>query len=101
MQLKTGQRLGSTVCDAEVMVIAAPEGEVDLTCGGGEMAEAGAGGDKGTIDPDQKEGVQIGKRYVDADATIELLCIKPGEGSLAIAGTPLALKDAKKLPKTD
>ena len=101
MQVKTGSRLGSTVCNAEVMVIAAPEGDVDLTCGGAPIAEAGAGGDKGSIDPDHAGGVQIGKRYVDAEGTLELLGIKPGEGSLALGGVQLSLKDSKKLPKTD
>ncbi|MBV1877022.1 MAG: hypothetical protein KUG79_05205 [Pseudomonadales bacterium] len=101
MLLKTGARLGSSVCNAEVMVISAPDGDAELTCGGAAMAEAGAGGDKGTVSPDHSGGVQIGKRYVDADGTIELLCVKPGEGSLALNGTALALKDAKKLPKTD
>ena len=101
MQLKTGTRLGSSVCNAEVMVISAPDGDINLTCGGAPMAAAGSGGEKSAIDPDHQGGVQIGKRYVTADATMELLCVKPGEGSLAIDGTPLALKDAKKLPKTD
>lgn len=101
MQLKTGQRLGSTVCGAEVMVITAPPDDTNLTCGGAPMCDAGSTTEKGEIDPDHKESVQIGKRYVDADATLELLCIKPGEGSLALAGTRLLPKDAKKLPKTD
>lgn len=101
MQLKTGTRLGSSVCDAEVMVITAPEEESNLTCGGAAMVEAGTATEKGTIDPDLADGVQIGKRYVDADGTLELLGIKPGEGSLALNGTQLLLKDSKKLPKTD
>lgn len=101
MQLKTGGRLGSSVCDAEVMVITAPGGESSLTCGGAAMVEAGTANEKGTIDPDQAEGVQIGKRYVDEGGTLELLGIKPGKGSLALNGTRLLLKDSKKLPKTD
>ena len=83
------------------MVISAPEGELNLTCGGAPMAEAGSTDEKSAVDPEHNSGVQIGKRYVDADGTVELLCIKPGEGSLAFDGAPLVLKDAKKLPKTD
>ncbi len=101
MQLKTGARLGSSVCDAEVMVITAPETESSLTCGGSAMVEAGTAAEKGTIDSDHANGVQIGKRYVDADGTLEVLGIKPGEGSLALDGEQLLLKDSKKLPKTD
>ncbi len=101
MQLKTGARFKSSVCEAEVMVISAPEGDTALTCGGAPMMDVASEAGKGEIDPDHKLGVQIGKRYIDADATIELLCIKPGEGSLALGGEPLLLKDTKKLPKSD
>lgn len=99
--LKAGSRLKSAVCDTQVMVIAAPAGDVDLTCGGAAMIEASASGGGGSIDPDHKNGTQIGKRYVDEGATLELLCTKPGEGSLAVSGTPLKLKEAKALPSSD
>ena len=36
-ELKTGARLRSTVCDGEVMVVAAPSGDLALTCGGAPM----------------------------------------------------------------
>ena len=52
-------------------------------------------------DPDHAEGTALGKRYVNADGDLEVLCVKPGDGSLALGDTALALKDAKKLPKTD
>ncbi len=101
MQLKTGARLQSTVCNAEVMIITAPAQDVSLSCGGAAMAAAGSDVEKGEIDSDHQLGVQIGKRYVDEDSTLELLCIKPGEGSLALDGATLLLKDSKKLPKSD
>ena len=101
MQLKTGARLKSSVCEAEVMVISAPAGEAELGCGGAPMVDATSDAEKGTIAEDHKLGVQIGKRYIDADSTIEVLCIKAGEGSLALNGETLLLKDTKKLPKSD
>ncbi|MDK1023930.1 MAG: hypothetical protein QGD92_06825 [Gammaproteobacteria bacterium] len=101
MQLKTGARLKSTVCDAEVMVITAPDASAALTCGGAPMADAASDTEKGAIDEAHKLGVQIGKRYIDAAAKVEVLCIKPGEGSLALDGDTLLLKDTKKLPKSD
>jgi hypothetical protein len=101
MQLKTGARLKSTVCDAEVMVISAPDDSATLSCGGAPMVDAASDAEKGSIDEEHKLGVQIGKRYIDADATVEVLCIKPGEGSLALDGDTLLLKDTKKLPKSD
>lgn len=97
--LTTGQRLKSSVCSTEIMVISAPSEEVDLTCGGSPMgSEAENGGD---VHPDHSGGTTIGKRYVDDDGSLELLCVKPGEGALAVSGTLLKVKDSKKLPKTD
>lgn len=99
--LKAGSRLKSAVCDTQVMVIAAPTGDVTLTCGGAPLLEATANAPRGTLDPEHKNGTQIGKRYVNEDASLELLCTKPGEGSLAASGQPLKLKEAKALPSSD
>lgn len=81
------------------MVISAPDEELDLMCGGNAMNEDGSGG--GSVDPNHAEGTAIGKRYVNEDGSLEVLCVKAGEGSLSLGDTPLAVKDAKKLPKTD
>ncbi len=99
--LKAGARLKSGVCDTQVMVIAAPAGDVTLSCGGAPMLEPTANAPRAAIHPEHKNGTQIGKRYVNADASLELLCTKPGEGSLALAGAPLKLKEAKALPSSD
>ena len=60
--------------------------------------EAPAGAE---LDPEAKGGTQIGKRYVDADGVLELLCTKPGEGSLSCDGDELGIKGAKPLPSSD
>ena len=55
-----------------------------------------------TVDPDHAVGIVIGKRYINADdESLEVLCVKAGEGSLALGGDLLLLKDTKALPKTD
>lgn len=97
--LKPGQKLSSAVCDAEVMVIKAPA-DADLTCGGQPMLAPGEEG-SGDADASQMEGCQIGKRYVNEDQSLEVLCVKGGNGSLASNGEALAIKDAKKLPSSD
>lgn len=101
MKLKAGTRIQSAVCATEVMVIQAPEGDVDVRCGGAPMLEIGAPKSGAPVAADASGGTQIGKRYVDPDGTLELLCTKPGQGSLALAGTPLLLKEAKPLPASD
>lgn len=96
--MKPGTKLKSTVCDTEIVVISG--GEVLPECGGAPMAEESPV-NKGTPDSACKEGTLMGKRYVDPDGTIELLCVKPGEGSLSIGGVALTTKDAKPLPSSD
>lgn len=100
-ELKPGGRLKSAVCDTQVMVIAAPQGDVALTCGGVPMVDVAAAAPAGSMDPAHQNGTQIGKRYVNTAGDLELLCTKPGEGSLAVDGTALALKEAKALPSSD
>ena len=77
-------------------------GEVDLTCGGAPMLALGTEPPDGAaIAEDAKGGTQIGKRYIDAAGALELLCTKPGDGSLALAGAELTIKGAKPLPSSD
>ena len=100
--LKPGTRLRSAVCDTEVMVIAAPGAGVELRCGGAPMIDIAASPPAGaSCDPDAKDGTAMGKRYVNEAGDLELLCTKPGEGSLTIAETLLTVKGAKPLPSSD
>ena len=55
----------------------------------------------GELDPAQAGGTLIGKRYVNADESIEILCTKGGKGSLVLDGVPLEVKQAKQLPSSD
>ena len=98
--LKAGARFKSAVCDTQVMVIKAPAGEYDLRCGGAEMI-APAAAASGSPDAAHAGGTLIGKRYVNADESIELLCTKGGAGSLSLNGTALEVKQAKQLPSSD
>lgn len=96
--MKPGSKLKSAACDVEVMVIKAAPGVI--ACGGSEMV-AERGSDQPALDPGQAGGCMMGKRYTDADGTVEVLCIKPGAGSLSFNGVPMQLKDAKPLPASD
>ncbi len=100
MELKAGTRLRSAVSDAEVVVIKAASGDVDLRCGNvpmidgsAEPSPSGAGTPGGSL--------ALGKRYVDDDDTLEVLCTKAGAGELAVGDRQLLLKSAKPLPSSD
>ena len=96
--MKPGTKLKSAVDDTEVMVIRAGEGT--LECGGSPMGESKPE-TPGELDTALSSGTLMGKRYVDAAGTFELLCVKPGKGTLTVNGTPLQLKDANPLPASD
>jgi hypothetical protein len=98
--LKPGGRFKSVVSDAQVMVVKAPAGEHELTCGGAHMLAPNAEGG-GSLAADDAGEVLIGKRYVNADESLELLCTKGGKGTLVFNGTPLEIKQAKQLPSSD
>lgn len=96
--MKPGSKLKSAVCDTEVMVIKGSGLVVE--CGGKPM-DADKPATLGEVDAAFAEGTKIGKRYVDAAGTVELLCTKAGKGSLSIGGVALQTKDAKPLPSSD
>lgn len=102
MALKAGARFRSAVCDTQVMVIKAPPGEHVLQCGGADMLGGTATAPAGVaLDPAQAGETLIGKRYVNADESLELLCTKGGKGGLTLGGAPLEIKQAKQLPSSD
>ena len=99
---KAGTRLKSAVCSSELMVVVAPAGDVTVTCGGVPVIDLSAEAPAGVvIDAEQKQGTQMGKRYTNEAGDIEVLCTKPGEGGLAVAGVALEIKGAKPLPSSD
>ena len=101
MELKAGTRLKSAVSEAEVVVIKAAPGDVDLRCGGVAMLDGSgeAATSQGGSTP--VGSVELGKRYVDDDDTLEVLCSKGGAGELSVGDRPLVLKSAKPLPSSD
>lgn len=96
--MKVGTKLRSTTGTTEVVVTRAPSIEIALTCAGAPLAEDGAGAETSTGTDD---AILLGKRYVDEESGIELLCSKPGPGPLAADGRELVIKGAKPLPASD
>jgi hypothetical protein len=102
MKLRVGQTLTSTVDATSLVVVRAPEDDVDVTCGGvamtpqGEAPAAGA-----TAEGERGDGLLMGKRYADEALGLELLCVKAGDYSVAVDGTTLVQKNAQPLPASD
>jgi hypothetical protein len=98
--LRPGDQLASAVCSARVVVVRAPgERRPDIACGGSPMVPAagalpGPAGEAGAA-------TLIGKRYVDATETLEVLCVASGAGALSCDGAPMTVKAAKPLPASD
>lgn len=101
MIMRVGLRLRSAVSDTEIIVVRAPDDDVDVRCGGVSMIEASGERTGGDLDPEFEAPTLLGKRYVDADDRLEVLCTKGGDGRLSLADQPLAVKDAKPLPSSD
>jgi hypothetical protein len=102
MNLKPGARLFSAVCSTEMIAVKAPADAVDLTIGGAApIANAADRDGSGAVAEGFGGGAAMGKRYVDADDTVELLCTKPGDGLPAVGGVLMQLKEAKSLPASD
>lgn len=99
-EIKPGLRLKSAVCSGEAMVVKGAG--VELTCGGVPMLalDEDAPADA-SANAEHMFECLIGKRYVNAEETIEVLCVKAGEGSFGVGGDMLMGKETKRLPSSD
>src|SRR4051794_8790943 len=102
MQIKSGARYRSQVCDTELIVVRPMPGDLDLTCGGHPLIELKAEATPGlSLKEGADTGNALGKRYTDSGGQLELLVTKPGKGTLTLGDEPLVLKEAKPLPASD
>jgi len=101
--MKPGTRLRSTVCQTQVIAVRSEGARYALTCGGAPMAllTQQDGAQAGQPGPASASGTQLGKRYVSADGSLELLCTRAGSGTLAVDGVAMQVKAAKPLPASD
>jgi len=93
------KRLRSNVSDTEIIVVRPPATPVELSCGGepmtGKLTTAAAAAS--TTEND----TVLGKRYVDTDTGLEVLCTKAGAGVLSADGRQLTIKAPNALPASD
>ena len=100
MLLKPGTRLYSQTCTTQLITVHASSADIDLRCGGQPLTTS-SNPDPTPIIAGFDTGTALGKRYTDSDNTVELLCTKPGQGTLTLGATPLSPTDTKPLPASD
>ena len=99
MVLNIGSRLHAQNSSCEVIVIKGSDDDAVLLCGGMEMlADASPGDAPALIDGPR---VELGKRYTDDSARVEVLCVKAGIGPLSYGEHELTPKTAQPLPASD
>jgi len=99
MELKPGKQLRSAASTAELIVIRVPAGDVQLRIDDGPL---GPDEESLSASPDGSEhAIQLGKRYTAEELGVELLCTRPGSGSLTCNGQAMTVKGAKPLPASD
>ena len=101
IQLKAGTRLRSAADTCEVVVVRAPADPVDLGCGGHAFEAIDASVEPKGVEAGFDGGTQLGKRYVDDELGLEVLCTKAGTGSVSVGDAVLEVKGAKPLPASD
>jgi len=99
---KPGTRLRSVTCTTEAVIVRGPAEATDLRCGGQPMVDVAADdAERFDVTAPFDGGSLVGKRYVNEDESIEVLCTKAGGGSLSIGDVALSVKGAKPLPASD
>lgn len=99
--LKAGLRLACPDCTIEVVLVKAPTAEVELTCSGSALVDMDSPRSQSGHPSAEGEGALLGKRYVDEETDLEVLCTKAGPGQLAADGRVLGIRGAKPLPSSD
>lgn len=98
-ELTPGKRLRSRISGTEILVVRAPTIPVELSCGGQPMTAdlVVAAASASTAEND----AVLGKRYIDSDTGLEVLCTKAGPGVLSADGRQLTIKAPNALPASD
>ncbi len=102
INLKAGTKVFGAACLTEGIVVRAPKDSVELRIGGHPALTAAADRNADLVVLEGHDvAALMGKRYTDANDTIELLCTKAGKGGFAIGDVPCEVKGAKALPASD
>jgi hypothetical protein len=100
--MKVGERYQSPSTAAQIIVMRAPSQDVEITLAGEPVVlldPTAVPSAAGAVDGDEQ--LQVGKRYVDEESGLELLCTTAGAGPLVVDGRSLTTAAAKLLPSSD
>lgn len=103
MQIGPGTRLRCIECTTEIIVIRSPAHDVSIMCDGHPMTALDdvVGSPTSEVRLEAGRGTQLGKRYADEEAGLEVLCTKAGAGNLSCAGKELTVRLPQPLPSSD
>jgi hypothetical protein len=100
--VKPGDRLSSRVCTTQVIVIRTDSTVGELECGGAAMVTGDVPPPSGPVPAAGLDrGSLLGKRYRAPDSQLEVLCVKPGSGTLTSGGLVLDVAPSAALPSSD
>ena len=109
--LRPGDQFVSTGGGVRIVIVRAPSGVPPVIACGGEPMVPASGVPRQSGHRPSSAGVEggagaeaetlIGKRYVDVEETLEVLCVSSGPGVLSCDGVPMTVKAAKPLPASD
>jgi hypothetical protein len=101
MEMRPGSRWHMSGATTEVVVIRSPTDPVTLSCAGLAMEPLTADRPNAELGGAPEAATLIGKRYVDQESGLEVLCTRSGPGPLTAEGRLLAMKTPKPLPSSD
>ncbi|GAA2848648.1 hypothetical protein GCM10010472_01960 [Pseudonocardia halophobica] len=100
--MKVGERFRSQGTTAQVIVMKGTDKDIQLSCAGAAMVGLGSPAEAAGAPPvETGEPLIVGKRYIDDESGVEVLCTAAGGGPLQIDGRTLVTAVAKLLPSSD
>ena len=95
-------RLFGAACETELIVVQAPREPINLMIGGHEpLSDAKSRKPGLSVATPADAAPGLGKRYVDANGSLEVLCTKAAAGAITVDAVVCTVQDAKPLPASD
>jgi hypothetical protein len=100
-EYKPGTRWQSSVCTGEFVVVKSPSTSALLMCGDQPVEPHGSVRNAEEWPSAGGNGTLGGKRYLELESGLEMLCTKSSGNDLSFDGRVLTRREAKALPASD